>query len=1272
MAEHVDLEMMKILREKVNWEVETKRREFLRRLRPLIENWKGQLPNLWKMFRSEEIKRLIADSAKGILFDKDYNRVDEYQRFIEFVIRAGYDKGGLKFNEVILLHHLANLYYINGDLYLDDPKVSRCLFDIYAQFDVHYFDKESRSEHFHMACEFVSYHVVKKFLELGQDPNCFHRETGESPLHLLASSTRDNDNEVRRTIELLLRNGANPNAANRMGSTPLHNMCRFRQPEYVGTIERFLSVCDEVRQRVNIDAQDNEGRTPLHLALKHDRQEVVLLLLRRGADPNARDAEGTPPLHLVVRAQSHLVRTFFEICDEMQRTVRVNAQDTRGDTPLHLTLPWGDKEVFKTLLRRGADPNLANQYGTTPLHAVCCRDRDDGFVQILFEICDEMQLTVQIDARDKSGKTPLQLAMENLLPNTVDVLLNRGADMSNCIFPTSIGTEVRLNSPLTCKMRVASGALAVAEQLEARGYSFSQSDALTIMKFFARHDLFEKSSDLEKSLRDDEEFTKQAKKAMIIPSLSLYDLIHLGPEEEEKLLTYRDYFVFAGQLSSGHYKLMIPERHNKNCLLHLCEKLSRGFFRRWALDPFYELIHKRLPILCCEQILEKLDNQDLCNICLAFADQASYEARSECVVSTGYVDKIMAHKGEHELVQVDERDNLGNTPLHLAIKCGDKDSMKLLLSNGANANWPNKNGYTPLHHICMRKSDDGLAKIFFECNDEINQPLQIDAQNKLDQTPLHLALRVRNTSAAELLLRRGADPNLVDWLKYTPLHIISKNCYSDDFIELFFNISEEKHRLLHVNVQDYEGNTPLHLALYHGQLKLVELLLKRGNDPNIPNTNGFTPLNMMCLSDHVNCDSMKMFFEICKEKNLQVQVDTAGNWGWTPLHWALLKRGREEMIELLLRNGANPNMVNKEGLTPLHVICTNYYYHEFCEIFFNICEELNQLVQVNAQDELGNTPLHLTLKHKYMKQAELLLKKGADPSIANAEGSTPLHIFCNRRHDKNAFMIDLFFAVNEVQVDARDKEGRTPLHYAVTNLSSYVVDALLNHGADASSFVFPTASQFIERFNEPTENSDYLKLEIRSCVLYVTERLEEKGYQLDRDATITIIKLFANNKLCDNWLDLDESGDEYCLDEPYFTSQAKEIMIISDLSLYDLIQLRQKEAEKRLTYADYLKLARSDKLKTLPEIYSSLCIERVCEKLSRGLFRRWALDSFSKLIHNRLPILCCDTIMDHLENKDLWSIYLANCDLSEAERNDPLIVWLLTLHCDMINMILNL
>ncbi|XP_014228698.1 ankyrin repeat domain-containing protein 39 homolog [Trichogramma pretiosum] len=109
---------------------------------------------------------------------------------------------------------------------------------------------------------------------------------GDSPL-LLASSNHDMDRDVGRAIELLLRNGANPNAVNRYGSTPLHRLCESRSPNHIKLIERFLSVCGQVRQQVNINARDNLGLTPLHLAMEKRRQDVVELLLRHGADPNA-------------------------------------------------------------------------------------------------------------------------------------------------------------------------------------------------------------------------------------------------------------------------------------------------------------------------------------------------------------------------------------------------------------------------------------------------------------------------------------------------------------------------------------------------------------------------------------------------------------------------------------------------------------------------------------------------------------------------------------------------------------------------------------------------------------------------------------------------------------------------------------------------------------------------------------------------------------------------------------------------------------------------
>ncbi|CAB0041354.1 unnamed protein product, partial [Trichogramma brassicae] len=804
----------------------------------------------------QEIKRLIADSAKGILSTEYDDRLEEYQRFMVFAILVGCNEGGLEFDEVALLRLLTNSYD-GHDFDIDDPWVTRCLFDIHVKFDANYFDKEYRTENFYLACKFARHDVVKKFLELGQDPNCRCRNTGDSPLHLLTFWILDDD--VAQTIELLLRNGANPNAANLRGSTPLHKLCGNIYLNHIDIIERFLVVCDDVQQEVHIDARDKKGRTPLHLAMDYGRNEVVELLLRRGADPNARDAKGT--------------------------------------TPLHLIMYWpGHNKSFKTILRHGADPNLANEDGRTPLHDICERDHNDELVQILFEICDERQLTVQVNTRDKSGKTPLQLAVANLLPNTVDMLLNRGADMSNCLFPTSIDTKLRIDSSLICKMRVASGALAVAEHLEARGYHFSRSDALTIVNYFVKHELFEKSSsDLEKSLRDDQEFAGNAKKAMIVPSLSLYDLIHLGPEEEEKLLTYRDYFVFAHQ----YYKLLGRQRRYEILFLHLCEKLSRGFFRRWALDPFYELFHKRLPILCCEMVLEELNNQDLCNICLcavctmAEDDQELFsklkimrksvnwkveEERRvflhqlypiighryldrrvfcpnevlnhrdifrreeidwlliedvknnykrnfcgslvECFVSTGY-------KDEPNVDADGKPSSCRTTPIHHAAGLDRRYHVDDLFKiyDRFDVNYIDDSGLTHFHVACFHNLN-GVVEKFLEFGQDPNYLSQ-----RTDDTPLHLAVTNKNEEMALLLHQSGSriaaknNPNLANEDGLTHLHFICMRTQEDDFLEFLFKIVDDKYQPMEVDARDKKGRTPLEHAVTHLLPNTVDLLL---------------------------------------------------------------------------------------------------------------------------------------------------------------------------------------------------------------------------------------------------------------------------------------------------------------------------------------------------------------------------------------------------------------------------------------------------------------
>ncbi|KAL7302605.1 hypothetical protein TKK_0004669 [Trichogramma kaykai] len=238
---------------------------------------------------------------------------------------------------------------------------------------------------------------------------------------------------------------------------------------------------------------------------------MVELLLRRGANPHLANEEGSTPLWIVCSSVDYdddLVETFFEFCDDQR--LKLDARDKEGNTPLRLALECGNKKAIESLLRSGADPNVADHKGLTPLHTMCARYRDDSYLKSFLDVCDE------IDARDKLGRMPLEWAVANLLPNTFDVLLDNGADPTGFVFPTKSQFDASFEckgdedfnffpSPLVekkfrtrWKFKQAANALAVLERLEKRGgYELDQCDALTIVKFFAEHGYLESRAELE-------------------------------------------------------------------------------------------------------------------------------------------------------------------------------------------------------------------------------------------------------------------------------------------------------------------------------------------------------------------------------------------------------------------------------------------------------------------------------------------------------------------------------------------------------------------------------------------------------------------------------------------------------------------------------------------------------------------------------------------------------------------------------------------------------
>ena len=269
--------------------------------------------------------------------------------------------------------------------------------------------------------------VVRLLLERGSDPNSSHDEDSGPPL-LPAAMSGD-----PLVVKALLEYGADVHLRDESwGWTPLHVAVSAMTAGYAkGTaIEVARLLLD---QGTDIHAQDNEGRTPLHLAVTYDGDddgfhELVAMLGSEHAPIEATDMVG-----------------FL-----LDRGADVEALNNERETPLISAAGNRKPDVVRLLLSRGADVQTVSYRGESACQAA---SRMGWLVDtdVMPQLCGEFGLWLtetfwrdatsidvqreldagaDVNAQDGKGETPLYKAvLWNYTPSVVELLLYRGADV---------------------------------------------------------------------------------------------------------------------------------------------------------------------------------------------------------------------------------------------------------------------------------------------------------------------------------------------------------------------------------------------------------------------------------------------------------------------------------------------------------------------------------------------------------------------------------------------------------------------------------------------------------------------------------------------------------------------------------------------------------------------------------------------------------------------------------------------------------------------------
>jgi ankyrin repeat protein len=368
----------------------------------------------------------------------------------------------------------------------------------------------------------------------------------------------------------------------------------------------------------------------------------------------------------------------------------------------------------------------------------------------------------------------------------------------------------------------------------------------------------------------------------------------------------------------------------------------------------------------------------------------------------------------------------------VAAELGHGEIVRLLLAAGASVKGTGS-GWTPLMWAAYeshRPNADGYAIAMKALLDAGADPNVVSGRG---ESALSLAIGNRNTGGVILLASRGADPNRQDVMG-CPLLSLAVEGEDEAMVKALLDAGAN------VEARDRDGKTAWVRAGEHASQTLMNCLVRAGARER------YDALDVdKAVRSAAGKGELTMMKQLLGTKTAEV---VKGQRFATLISWAA-KWDRYLIVQFLLEKGADPNVVDESGETPLMTALEDYSSSgREAETRTKLASLLiSKGADVNARDSRGDTPLLRAITWDNPMAVRLLLDKKANPNLADDEGNLPLV----KAVKKGEVAMTTALLDAGADPDKKDEDGKTAWVHA-NQMANQGLTALLEKAGARAEF----------------------------------------------------------------------------------------------------------------------------------------------------------------------------------------------------------------------------